>query len=73
MKKRILFMFNTDYIYYFFKIQTEDIKEASNKILEVVNNLADIGLYSDIMILEERDSNGVVHKNPYLICVYEGE
>lgn len=73
MNETILFLFNHDYMYNFFKITATNMNEVSFQVEEVLRKLREIGIYGELTMLEERDYNGFVRKVPYLTCFYIGE
>lgn len=69
---KILFLFDSYYMYNLFKIKINNVFEVSKKITEVLDKLQEIGLYGDLALIEERDEYGNIQRTPYLICIYEG-
>lgn len=69
---KILFLFDSYYMYNLFKIKTNNAFEVSKEITEVLDKLQEIGIYGDLALIEERDEYGNIQRNPYLICIYEG-
>lgn len=69
---KILFLFDSYYMYNLFKININNGFEVSKEIVDVLDKLQEIGIYGDLALLEERDEYGNIQRTPYLICVYEG-
>lgn len=66
MNDTLLFMFNALFCTEFFKIRTPSDFDR------VIADLFDIGIGAECIELEERDENGMVTRNPYILGVYEG-
>ena len=66
MNDTLLFMFNAPFCTEFFKIRTP------SDVYRVIADLFDIGIDAECIELEERDENGMVTRNPYILGIYEG-